>query len=270
MGFTVTVVIPTVGRTSLGKSIRSALDQTVSVERILIVDDSPTQDALVTADPRVQIVHTGGSKGPAYSRNVGIGMSKSQWVAFLDDDDFWLPTHIEKILNFCTAKNLDAAYSSAIVNGHIRPDELYDGKLNPLKQIYGSKKWRKTKLYFPTPGLIVSRNVVAHLSFNNNIFEREDLWFAHKLYEYQFKFAQSSDVTAVINQNSIRSITRTSIQSDFRWAERLELIDSSARDNFLKGVAFRNAFIRKDWRGMRKIARLYPNGNFIFRLLSMF
>jgi tRNA nucleotidyltransferase/poly(A) polymerase len=34
MGFTVTVVIPTVGRTSLGKSIRSALDQTVSVERI--------------------------------------------------------------------------------------------------------------------------------------------------------------------------------------------------------------------------------------------
>jgi glycosyltransferase involved in cell wall biosynthesis len=270
MGLTVTVVIPTVGRISLEKSIRSALDQTVSVEKILVVDDSPLQDVLVITSPCVQVVRTGGGKGPAYSRNVGMGMSKSQWIAFLDDDDFWLPTHLEKIINFCSSKNLDAAYSSAIVNGRIRPYELYEGKVNPLTQIYSTKKWRKTKLYFPTPGLIISKNVAAHLPFNNNIFEREDLWFAHKLFEYQFRFAQSSDATAVINQNSIRSIMRTSIKSDFLWAERLELIDSSARDNFLMGVAFRNALVRKDWDGIRKIARKYPTESILFRLLSIF
>jgi len=48
------------------------------------------------------------------------------------------------------------------------------------------------------------------------------------------------------------------------------LIDARARDNFLIGVAFRNAFLRRDWLGMRKIARLYPSESFLFRLLSSF
>jgi len=270
MGSTVTVVIPTIGRLSLAKSIQSAINQSHLVEKILVVDDSPAQDTQVISNSIVQVIRTGGSKGPAYSRNAGMGISKSQWIAFLDDDDFWLPIHIKKLLSFCTLNNLDAAYSSAIVNGRVRPSELYDGKVNPMVQIYGSKKWGKTKLYFPTPGLIISRNVVAHLPFNNNMFEREDLWFAHKLYEYQFKIAQSSDATTVINQNSTRSIKRTSVESDFLWAGRLELIDARARDNFLIGVAFRNAFLRRDWLGMRKIARLYPSESFLFRLLSSF
>ena len=268
MSSKVTVVIPTLGRKSLEKAVESALHQTRLPEKILIIDDSIDQSVQAYSDSRIEVLRTGGKKGPAYARNLGMGSSKSEWVAFLDDDDYWLPIHLEKLLKFCIHNKLDASYSSAKVNRRIRPRNPYTGQINPVIEIYSSKNWRRTKLYFPTPGLIISRNVIAHLPFNNNLFEREDLWFAHKLFEYQFKIAQSSDVTVVINQNSKVSISRTNLKSDLEWAERLELIDSKSRDNFLIGIAFRNAFIRRDWAGMRHIAKMYPKENLLFNLLS--
>jgi hypothetical protein len=80
---------------------------------------------------------------------------------------------------------------------------------------------------------MISREIVAHLPFNENLIEREHLWFAHKIIEYQFRLQQSPEVSLVVNQNSIRSINRTDLVTDLAWAERLELVDSVARDNFL-------------------------------------
>jgi hypothetical protein len=137
-----------------------------------------------------------------------------------------------------------------------------------LSAVYERANWGKTLYYFPTPGLIISREIVAHLSFNENIFEREDLWFAHKIFEYQFRLRQSKEVSLVVNQNSIRSIKRTSLEADLNWALRLELLDSKARDNFLMGVAFRNAVIRFDWRGMKQISKKYRNRHWIFNLIA--
>jgi hypothetical protein len=126
----------------------------------------------------------------------------------------------------------------------------------------------KTPYYFPTPGLMISREIVAHLPFNENLIEREHLWFAHKIIEYQFRLQQSPEVSLVVNQNSIRSINRTDLVTDLAWAERLELVDSVARDNFLMGIAFRNAAIRFDWCGMRQVSNSYRNHHWIFKLIA--
>jgi hypothetical protein len=98
--------------------------------------------------------------------------------------------------------------------------------------------------------------------------EREDLWFANKIFEYQFKLQQSPDATLVVNQNSLRSINRTSLEADFDWAQRLELVDSVARDNFLMGIAFRNAVVRMDWKAMKFISKQYRKKNWLFRVIA--
>jgi len=268
MGKSVTALVPTTGRKSLCHAIKSIQNQSHNIQRILVVDDSLDQDVDLGKDESITLIRTGGKTGPAYARNLGLGLVKTDWVAFLDDDDYWLPNHVEVLLTFCASHNLDAAYSSALIFGLKRPQVLYQGNVDPLMAVYERPSWRKTKHYLPTPGLMISREVVGHLPFNNNLHEREDLWFAHKIFEYQFRLRQSPEATLIVNQNSIRSIERTSLEADLSWAQRLELVDSSAKENFLVGTAFRNAVVRRDLRAIRKISKLYPNHNWLFQIIA--
>ena len=153
-------------------------------------------------------------------------------------------------MDFCQSDNLDAAYSLAKVSRRIRHKKVCVGTINPLTALYKEANWGKTPYYFPTPGLLISREVVAHLSFNEHMFEREDLWFAHMIFEYQFRIQQSPEVRLVVNQNLTRSINRTNLDADLAWVQRLELVDSVMRDSFLMGIAFRIAAIRFDWHGV--------------------
>ena len=96
----VSVVIPTFNRAELlGRAIRSVLAQTFRDFELIVVSDGSqdnTADVVsAIADARVTLVHLPVSGGPAKARNAGIARSRGEWVAFLDDDDEWLPTKLE-------------------------------------------------------------------------------------------------------------------------------------------------------------------------------
>jgi len=264
----IAVVIPTTGRSSLQQALISVSEQNVKLAAVLVVDDSISQEVKIPLIKDHIILKTGGEKGPSFSRNLGMAHAKAEWIAFLDDDDYWLPEHIEKLLEFCKTNDLDAAYSSAIVSGKIRPQKIIKPKTSPLISLYEKPTWRPTKYYLPTPGLMISRTIAARLAFNTNLFEREDLWFAHKIFENQFKLGQSRNASLVVNQDSKRSINRTTLENDLNWSERLELVGTQARDFFLQGIAFRNAIVRKDWRAVKIIAKMYPRKSLLFWIIS--
>lgn len=98
---TISVVIPTYNRANdLVTAIQSVLKQTYPVTEILVCDDGSTDNSkeLVTAinDPKVKWIDCGKNGGPAIPRNIGIKQSEGDWVAFLDSDDEWITTKIEK------------------------------------------------------------------------------------------------------------------------------------------------------------------------------
>jgi glycosyltransferase involved in cell wall biosynthesis len=97
----VSVVIPTRGRSEIVcRAVRSALDQTFrSVEVIVVVDgeDPVTVRALESlGDSRVQILALVESQGGSEARNIGVRAARGNWIAFLDDDDEWLPHKLEE------------------------------------------------------------------------------------------------------------------------------------------------------------------------------
>jgi glycosyltransferase involved in cell wall biosynthesis len=97
----VSVVIPTRNRPELvRRAARSALAQTYKNVEIVVVVDGPdpeTVDALVNlGEPSVRIHHLAHSVGAAEARNEGVRVAGGEWISFLDDDDEWLPTKIEK------------------------------------------------------------------------------------------------------------------------------------------------------------------------------
>jgi hypothetical protein len=103
-------------------ALRSALDQTVPPVRIVVVDDGSTDgtaDLAARLDDRVT-VHREPHRGLGPSRNVALREVTSPLVAFLDADDLWLPTLLERLTEPLEADHdLDVAYCLV--------DEFLDG-----------------------------------------------------------------------------------------------------------------------------------------------
>jgi glycosyltransferase involved in cell wall biosynthesis len=112
----ISVVIPAYNAAPwIGRAIQSVLDQTVRVAEIIVVDDESRDNtgAVVTgfADRVRYICQSNG--GPAKARNTGVCSSSGDWLAFLDADDWWGPTKIERQIAALQANpNAILAYTS--------------------------------------------------------------------------------------------------------------------------------------------------------------
>lgn len=102
----VSVVIPTHNRADLiGRAIVSVLNQSYKDIELLIVSDGSTDetktvvDEFINKDKRVRYHEYFPSKGGNFARNAGIHLSVGEYVAFLDDDDEWLPDKLTKQLD---------------------------------------------------------------------------------------------------------------------------------------------------------------------------
>lgn len=98
------VVIPTYRRDELLKlSLASVLAQTFADFEVIVVDDarSKTARSVVESfgDERVSYVHNDRAAGGAGTRNAGVARARGEWVAFLDDDDLWLPEKLRRVDN---------------------------------------------------------------------------------------------------------------------------------------------------------------------------
>ena len=99
----VSVVIPAYNRAeAIGTALDAALAQTVTDLEVIVVDDAST-DATVEiaqsyADPRVRVVRHDTNRGGNAARRTGIAAGTSRFIAFLDSDDSWEPTKLERQL----------------------------------------------------------------------------------------------------------------------------------------------------------------------------
>jgi glycosyltransferase involved in cell wall biosynthesis len=97
----VSVIIPTRNRPRL---LHSALDSVFRLSgpdlnlQVIVVDDAPSEETrLVAAEFGARHVATIG-RGAAAARNTGIREATDTFIAFLDDDDVWLPGHVRSHL----------------------------------------------------------------------------------------------------------------------------------------------------------------------------
>lgn len=92
----VTTVVPTFRRPELlVRAVSSALDQTVRDHLVIVVDDGGGMVSHLPRDERLVTVSLSrNSRRLGLVRNVGIRLSRSPYVAFLDDDNEWRPNHL--------------------------------------------------------------------------------------------------------------------------------------------------------------------------------
>ena len=124
----VSAVITTHNRLhDLIKAIDSVLSQTYSNIECIVVSDASNDGTDEYCKKRNDIkfisIPKNESHGGNYARNLGIKAAMGKYVAFLDDDDAWLPTKIEKQVILLNEKKCECVYClrtfESVVDGHV-------------------------------------------------------------------------------------------------------------------------------------------------------
>jgi hypothetical protein len=111
-GKLISVVIPLYNKGEfIGRAIDSVLAQTDAQWSLWVVDDGSTDQGVdvvrACTDPRVHLLQQANG-GVSAARNAGVAHADSEWVAFLDADDYWAPDHLHNLTR-ALAAHPDAA-----------------------------------------------------------------------------------------------------------------------------------------------------------------
>ncbi len=157
--FRVACVIPSHRRPAwLGEALASALAQTVPPDEIFVCDDEGSPEAAdvvakeaARAPMPVRYLAHGDGRGPSTSRNAGARAASCEWLAFLDDDDRWLPRYLETAL----AANADLVLTARWDFGE---DQRRTPGKSPLPQ-YDERRWLRRNLGGTGSSTVIRRSL---------------------------------------------------------------------------------------------------------------
>lgn len=170
----VSVVIPTIARPALVvRAVESALAQTVRDLEVIVVIDGP-DDATAAAlarvgDPRLTVLSNPTPLHVGRTRNRGVAQARAPWVAFLDDDDAWLPTKLEKQLACAGGADAIVTTLSRVVTPlaeYVWPRAVYDNRQPLDEYLFDRRSWFKGHAFIPTPSLMMPRRLFDTLGFS--------------------------------------------------------------------------------------------------------
>lgn len=214
----VSVIIPTYGRPkNLSRAIKSVLAQTYENIEIIVVDDNnPRTDARIETEKEMQqfesnsnvqyIQHECNKNGSA-ARNTGWRASKGDYIAFLDDDDEFLPKKVAVQVECMDA--LDDSWGACYTSYHVLKsggETEYSGE-NRQGNLYMNALMR-TLYIMGGSNLLVRRKVVEEINgFDESFRRNQDLEFLVRILE-KYKLAFVRDDSLCIHME-VRDIRRT-------------------------------------------------------------
>jgi glycosyltransferase involved in cell wall biosynthesis len=227
----VSVVIPTLHRPQLVlRAIASVLNQTLrELELIVVVDGPDAQTAAAIrslSDPRLQILVNPKSMTAAGARNIGAEIARGNWIAFLDDDDEWLPTKLERQIKLASASGagLVSCLSRVVTPNatYIWPQVVYDNRVPIDEYLFDRRNPFIGTAFIQTSSYFVPRELFNRIRFR--VGSPHDDW--------EFVLRLSKQVGARIETVPEALVVfhfeepRTSLGSKSRWMDSAHWIDS--------------------------------------------
>jgi GalNAc5-diNAcBac-PP-undecaprenol beta-1,3-glucosyltransferase len=165
----VSVAIATYRRAALvPRAIRSALAQTLTDIEVIVVDDGSPDDTAASVqaigDARMRYLRHERNRGLPAARNTAIRAARGRYVAFLDDDDQWMPDKLERQLS--ALRHHKALLCAELMSG---PGTV---RRFPRDVVYADDL-RKGNRFAPS-GLIVETELMKQLLFDETLRVGED------------------------------------------------------------------------------------------------
>lgn len=189
------------------KSINSILDQTYSNFELIICDDASTDKTyelikkIVKNDFRVKLLKNEVNLKAGGARNKCIEISKGEFIAIMDSDDYSEPTRLEKQINFLK-KN--PQFSFVGTQGNYFEVDLYDNKDKYWFCKYPKKQDFLFTLPFVHASIMFRRDVLkqvngysSHIKVNRS----EDYDLLMRLYKYGYRGANIEETLYFIRKD---------------------------------------------------------------------
>lgn len=202
----ISVIIPTYNREYIIKNaIKSVLEQTYTNIELLIIDDASTDntETIVKSfkDNRIKYIKLIDNTKGKKTRNVGIKMSKGDYIAFLDSDDEWIPNKIEKQLKAITHEKLKnkeiMCFTGLLINnkGKYKKqiNKYYQNEMNIIDYILVERNEVQTSSY------MVSSSIAKKTLFNESLKKHQDWDFCIRLRKNNVTFVNIPECLTIWN-----------------------------------------------------------------------
>lgn len=197
----VSAVIPTRFRPELVcRAVRSVLNQSYQeVEAIVVIDgpDKDTESALAAiADPRLRVIPLEQNQGGAEARNIGVREARGKWIAFLDDDDEWLPEKIKiQIAVAETAAEPHPVLFSRVIARNPVVDMIWPRRLPALDEpmseyLFCRKGFTYGDAFLQTSTFFVSKALMLAVPFQKGLKRHQDWDWLLRMSEYPGTYVQ--------------------------------------------------------------------------------
>ena len=166
----VDVILPNYNKANfLEETIDSILNQSFKDFNLYIIDDFSKDDSLSIikkySDPRIKLIHLKKNKGVAFCRNLGIRVSRSKYISFIDSDDYWERDKLKKQIEFMKKFKHNFTYTD------YTPFEIKNNKKKFMKKIIVPNKFSFREFILNTSiamsTVILSRSVIKNSKFKN-------------------------------------------------------------------------------------------------------
>lgn len=232
----VSVIIPTHNRANLLlRAIKSVQEQTIKDLEIIVVSDGSTDDTadvmkkISNEDNRINYISYFPGHNGNYARNRGIMAAKGDYIAFLDDDDEWLPMKLEMQLEVMNSQpDVVLVYTGV---KHIYVDEGVEYTSLPKKQGDLSKEILLGNWIGSTSTVLLRKEVLDKSGvFDEDLEARQD-------YDLWIRIAQYGNISAVIdpmiNYYNYKSTKQVSSYT-WKYVEASKKIDNKYKELFTK------------------------------------
>ena len=205
------VIITTYNRKNyLLRAINSVLQQNFSSYEIIVIDDHSIDniEELIKLFKNINYIKLDKKYGVAKARNIGMQNSNGKYIAFLDDDDEYLPYFLNKTYRTIIEKKVGFTWCGARYIKYAKNKSLYKEKTWNLDTVED---------FFSQPGmygLVVSREVIKKIGgFDEKMTVSEDIEFIIRLIRSKIPFYPVNDVLINIHYHAD---TRLSSDTDLR------------------------------------------------------
>ena len=178
----ITAIIPAYNASLyIGEAIESVLNQTIPC-RLIIVDDASGDGTYAIAKSyeqsrpeRIQVIRNQKNAGVANARNVAMQQADTEYLAFLDADDWWSPEKLEVQLELMKKTNASLCYTGREL---MRQDGSPSGKTIRVPEEISYRKLLKGNV-IPCSSILVRReDALEYPMVHDELHEDYIMWLS--------------------------------------------------------------------------------------------
>jgi len=216
---------------------------------------------------KVREVFSGGHRGIGYARNLGVESAQGELIAYLDDDDIWLPHHLHAAVATLRARQDVAIYACSALIAHPEgarraPKVVYNGRGSLIDFFAGRWALLARERTIPCTTWVFRRDLGLDPGMDPSLTDRMDIWWLLQQASLGRRILQSAEVGTVWYEDPKRTAARWSLEVTLDWARRLDTLKHGAGDRFLVAVTGRRLARAGDqsgwedlWRGVARSNR---------------